>query len=124
MKQTVRRAGHEADFSIESAGTNADEGADIWFKSKAAMDAHGVRWEHRCARYVTEEDYGKWDLILVMDYQNLRDTLEIFGDDPENKVRLLGGRDAISDPYFHGDFEKTFKEISDACLALLKEFYP
>ena len=121
MKQVVRQAGVSDQFRIESAGTDADEGADIWFKSKETMDRHGVPWVSRCARQLTSGEYGEWDLVLVMDYQNLRDAKAILNGDPEGKVRLLNGRDAIADPYFHGDFDKSYEEIRSGCLALLKE---
>ena len=121
MKELVKKKGLDDDFVIGSAGTDSDLGCDIWFASKRVMDANGIPWESREARTVTEWEYGQWDLFSVMDYENLNDLRELFGGDPEGKVRLLRGKEIVSDPYCHGDFQRTYEEIDAACRSLLEE---
>ncbi|MCQ2071460.1 MAG: low molecular weight phosphotyrosine protein phosphatase [archaeon] len=121
MKQLVKDARLSGSFRIESAGTDPDTDADIWFRSKETMDAHKTPWEHRCARQLLKEEYGEWDLFIAMDYQNMDDIMDIFGDDPDGKVRLLRGTEIVEDPYYHGDFDRAYKEIREGCERLLGE---
>ena len=65
-----------------------------------------------------------------MEDYNVRNLTRIIGCDSEGKVwKLLdfvadepqrcSGAD-ISDPWYHGNFDKTYKEIEKGCKALLK----
>ncbi len=119
MKQVVDERGMSGIFRIASAGTDPDEGCDIWFRSKEVMDANGVPWESREARALDPGEYGDWDLIVVMDYENLQDAKAILGGDPEGKVRLLLRDRAVGDPYYHGDFARSYAEIRKGCVSLL-----
>ena len=119
MKKIVSDRGMSDGFLIESAGTDPDEGCDIWFRSKEVMDANGIPWESRSARQLVPEEYGDWDMFVVMDYSNLEDAKAILGGDPEGKVRLLLRDRAVGDPYFHGDFNRSFAEIERGCISLL-----
>ncbi len=120
MKQVVREAGMESEFHIESAGTDPDLGCDIWPDSKMVMDMNGVPWESRCARQLVRGEYGDWDRVLVMDFEDLARAREIFGGDPEGKVSLFLGNRAVGDPYFSGDFGKAYAEIRAGCESILK----
>ena len=119
MKKIVSDRGMSDGFFIGSAGTDPDEGCDIWFRSKDVMDANGVPWVSRSARALTSEEYDDWDMIAVMDFSNLEDARAILGGDPEGKVRLLLRDRAVGDPYFHGDFGRSFMEIESGCISLL-----
>ena len=119
MKQIVFERGLSDAFEIASAGTDPDEGCDIWFRSKEVMDANGIPWESRCARQLVPGEYGDWDMFAVMDYENLSEATRILGGDPEGKVRLLLRDRAVGDPYYHGDFERTLLEVRKGCVSLL-----
>ena len=60
-----------------------------------------------------------------MDSNNIRNALRIFGDDPYMKVKKLmsfTGNDAdVADPWYTGNFEKTYSDISLALSHFLKE---
>ena len=65
----------------------------------------------------------KYDLIIGMDKINMRQMNELFGGDPENKLRLLGdysGSGVISDPWYSGRFDEAYRDIYGGCEALLK----
>ena len=75
-------------------------------------------------------DYNGFDLVVVMEEYNVRNLMRIIGCDCEGKVwKLLdfvydepqrcSGAD-ISDPWYHGNFDKTYKEISAGCKALMR----
>ena len=58
-----------------------------------------------------------------MDEMNRRNMMRIFGKDPEHKVHLLldysDAPRAISDPWYTGEFGKTYDDIAEGCEAFL-----
>ena len=85
------------------------------------------------ARQVTVEDFDRFDLLLAMDRENLRDLLYIApNDDARAKVRLLREFDPaavaagdldVPDPYYGGPngFEHVLDLVEAACRGLLAE---
>ena len=58
-----------------------------------------------------------------MEYRNIRNINRIIGSDPESKVHMLldyseNPRD-IADPWYTGNFERTYDDISEGCEAFL-----
>jgi len=59
-----------------------------------------------------------------MDSNNLRNLHRIFGGDPDGKIRKLmsytqrGGD--VADPWYTGDFERTYDDIYEGCEKLLE----
>ena len=73
---------------------------------------------------------SNFDMVVVMEDYNKRNLLRLIGCDCEGKVwKLLdfvsdepqpcNGAD-ISDPWYHGNFDKTYKEIEQGCKGLLE----
>ena len=66
-------------------------------------------------------DYEKYDYLIGMDDWNIKNINRIIGQDPENKVyKLLDFTDhsrAIADPWYTGDFDKTYEDIKEGCEA-------
>ena len=125
MKKAVADAGLSGEYEIASAATSAEEiGNDIYPPAKETLRRHGIPFERRRARRITPEDYRHYDRIYVMDRNNLR-WLERLMPDPDGKVRLLmsivgEGRD-VADPWYTGDFDATWRDISEAVEALLND---
>lgn len=73
---------------------------------------------------ITPEDYHKYDLLIGMDEANIRNMLKIFGADEDKKIHMLlefaGIHRGIADPWYSGDFVKTYNDIQNGCEALLK----
>lgn len=59
-----------------------------------------------------------------MDGANIRNMHRMLGGDPDGKIRKLmdftarGGD--VADPWYTGDFDVTYRDISEGCAALLK----
>ena len=75
------------------------------------------------ARTVVPEDYARFDRIICMDGSNLRWIRLIIPSDPQKKIHLMmsytgSGRD-VADPWYTGDFERTFQDVLAACEAML-----
>lgn len=124
MKRLVSEAGREAEFEIDSVATSTEEiGNDMYPPARRCLRAHGVPFEHRRARQITQADYDHFDSIFVMDRNNLCWLHMIGIDDSAHKVRLMmslvGEERDVADPWYTGDFERTYRDISMALPSLL-----
>ncbi len=125
MKDIVTRDGTSDHFHIESCATSNEEiGNDIYPPVKRILDKHGVRYENRSARRMKSDDYSRFDMIIAMDHWNIRNMSGFVGKDPDGKVSLMmsfAGKDTdVDDPWYTGDFERTYGEIRLACEGLYK----
>lgn len=125
MKDMVKKRGIENDFFIESAGTsNEEEGNPVHEGTKRKLDEFGISTKGKKARKMTKEDYQKFDYIIAMEKWNIRGIYRIIGSDSQNKVyRLLDfsnhPRD-IDDPWYTGNFDKTYEDIYEGIEFFLK----
>lgn len=124
MEDLVKREGRGADFEIDSAATSTEElGNPPHPGTVDRLRRAGIRvGEHR-ARQIRRDEYHLWDLIVYMDSENARGLRRIFGSDPEEKCRLLlsfaGKARDVADPWYTGDFNATFRDVTTGCSALL-----
>ena len=126
MKEIVRRAGRERDFHIESrAATTEEIGHDIYPPAKRTLKAHNIPFTKHRATLITKEDYKKADYIIAMDQENLYDLDWLCGHDPDKKVSLLlawaGEKRDVADPWYTGNFERTFEDVMLGCKSLLEK---
>lgn len=126
MKDLVKKTGKEKEYYIASSGTSYEEyGSPVHYGTKAILDRLGISCQGKRAEKLQKSDYEKYDLFLGMDQQNLRNMLNIFGADPKGKVKLLMDYTKsprnVADPYYVGNFEKTYSDIKEGILGLLNE---
>ena len=126
MKQLVGQAGREDDFEIASAAVSTEEiGNDIYPPAKRILTSKDVPFTRRAARQMTRADYAYYDHIVCMDQSNLRWMNYIIGNDSAHKVSLLmqwASEPAnVADPWYTGDFEKSYDDILQGCQAMLKQ---
>ena len=90
MKDLMRRNGLQDSYHIESCATSSEElGHDMYPPAKDELDRRGVPYSRRSARRMTKDDYDRFDMIVAMDHQNLRNLRPFVGDDPDHKVSLM-----------------------------------
>lgn len=125
MKALVKARGLQDDYFIQSAAVSDEEvGNPIYPPARRCLSQHGVWFDTaKTARTVTRADYDRFDAIVCMDSSNLRWIRYIIPDDPQKKIHLLmsytgRGRD-VADPWYTGDFEKTFQDVLEGCEAML-----
>ena len=124
MKQLVKERGLQDSFTIASAATSREEiGNPVYPPAKRTLRQHGVPCGNRAAVQMTKEDYARYDYIVGMDRMNLRNMLRITGNDADQKLSLLldytpHPRD-VADPWYSGDFEAAFQDVTDGCRGLL-----
>ena len=112
-------------LDIESMAVSREEiGNDIYPPAKDILRKKNIPFERRAARQITRSDYEEFDYILVMEEYNIPRLMRIIGEDDQNKVsRLLDFTDNpkdIEDPWYSGNFEKVFNEISFGCKCFLE----
>jgi protein-tyrosine phosphatase len=118
MRHLVTQEGLADQYVIDSAGTGDWHTGDL---PDSRMRSHGAKRGYQLdsrARQVRPEDFTDFDLILVMDRQNLRDIREFAPNAAAmSKVRLfcdyVSGRPEteVPDPYYAG--ADTFEEVLD-----------
>ncbi len=126
MKDIVSKAGLSAQFEIASAATSTEEiGNLVYPPARRKLAEHGISCEGKTARQLTRRDYEKYDLLIAMDHNNLRNLRRMLGEDSENKIHLLmdytDRPGEVADPWYTGDFEETWRDISEGCDGLLQQ---
>ena len=125
FKSLVRERGLGGEYYAESAAVSAEElGNPIYPPAKSSLTRHGIAFDRgKCARQVRPSDYDAFDRIICMDASNLRLIKRIIPDDPQDKICLMmsfaGSSRDVSDPWYTGDFEATYRDILSACKAML-----
>ncbi len=126
MKDLVKKAGLEKDFYIESAATSDEElGNSVYPPARRKLKEHGLDCDGKSARQITASDYDRFDYIVAMDKMNIRNISYIIKSDPEHKISLLmdytSTKRDVADPWFTGDFDVTWDDVSRGCSGLLKK---
>ena len=126
MKDLVKKAGLEDHFLIASAATSAEElGNPVYPPAQRKLAEHGLSCKGKTARQMNAADYERYDLLVGMDASNLCNMQRICGGDPQRKISLLLDYTArpgsVADPWYTGDFEATWRDVSEGCAALLEQ---
>lgn len=124
MKDLVQKAGLADVFTIDSAACRRDEiGSDTHWGTKQKLREMGVPFTPRHARQITSADYAKYDWIIAMDGENMRDLQRLTHGDPAHKTALLldfaGEHREVADPWYTGNFDATYDDVLKGCQALL-----
>ncbi len=121
LKDLVKKAGRGAEFEIDSAAVSREEiGNSIYPPARRELLRRGVAVGDHRARQVTMEDYRHFDRIYFMDESNRWYLQRLLPQDPE-KIRKLLPRD-VADPWYTGDFERTYEDLVEGCRRILEEF--
>ena len=116
------------DMMLDSAATggwNLGEAPDP--RSIAIAARHGIDISGQRARKVRPEDFSRFDLILGMDRQNVRDLKALAPAHASERIHLLaefaqGKTRDVPDPYYDGPeaFASVYRMIREASEALAK----
>ena len=126
MKDLVKKAGLENHFHIESAATSTEEiGNSVYPPARRKLAEHGIGCAGKTARQLRRDDYARWDYLVGMDEANRRNITRMCGGDPDGKISLLLDHTPtpreVADPWYTGNFERTWLDVSEGCAALLAE---
>lgn len=132
MKDIARKEGVGELLHIESAATSSEEiGNAVYPPAARELARHGISCAGKCARRIGLSDFSDYDMIIVMENYNIRNMrslpvgngrlwklLDFEGCSAAGGAEPLSGGD-ISDPWYHGDFSATYREIEAGCRGLL-----
>ena len=127
LKHLVRERGLADLFYIDSAATSREEiGNGVHYGTRRKLAEVGIPCEDHRARQVTKKDYEKFDYLIVMDTNNVRNLNRIIGSDPDGKVyKLLDFTEragaSIADPWYTGNFDETYRDVLEGCEGFLKK---
>ena len=130
FRDMLKRKGLEDRFTVDSSATSTEEiwngvGNPVYPPAREELARHGLSCEGKRAVQVTKADYDRYDWLICMDSNNVRNLLRILGGDPDGKVHKLmdytdrGGD--VADPWYCGHFDITYRDICEGCEALLND---
>lgn len=127
FKDIIKNKGLEENFFITSAATsnyNEKNENSIYPEAKDVLMKNNISFEDRISKQMLKDDYDKFDYILGMDEENIKDILKIVKKDTKNKIfRLLDftekPRDII-DPWYSRDFNTAYDDIKYGCEKFLE----
>ena len=126
LKDMVRKRGIEDRFVIDSAATSREEtGNPVYPPARRKLAEKGVPCGGHRAWQMTKRDYDDFDMIICMDYNNIRNIKRITGGDPDSKISMLldytdRAGDEVADPWYTGNFDATWRDVVDGCEGLLE----
>jgi protein-tyrosine phosphatase len=118
FRHVLARRAPELVIEIDSAGTHdyhVGEAPDA--RALAAARRRGIDISGLRARSVASDDFERFDLILAMDEDNVRELKRRADRDRHERIRLImeyapqAARRAVPDPYYGG--EQGFEEVLD-----------
>lgn len=121
----VKQAGLEEKFEIDSAATSHEEiGNGPHYGTRNKLAQVGIPVIPHRARQLTRDDYLYYDYLIGMDTANIRNMTRIAGgSDPQGKIYKLltfaGKGNDVADPWYTGDFDATYRDVSEGCAAFL-----
>ena len=130
LRHKLQQAGLAGRVTVDSAGTGAwHVGKAPDPRTRAAAEQRGYLLHELRARQVEAEDFRRFDLILAMDRDNLRELqrLRPVGGGAELDLFLRRGGLAeheVPDPYYGGEagFERVLDMVELACDRLVAQF--
>ncbi|UFU00009.1 low molecular weight phosphotyrosine protein phosphatase [Radiobacillus kanasensis] len=128
FRHFIKIEGLEQDIEVDSAGIGSwHEGNPPHQGTQSILNQHSISFDGMVARQVKEQDKDDFHYIIAMDDQNIQDLKEFIPVSEGVVIKKL--TDYISDktvvhvpdPYFTGDFDYTYKLISEGCRELLEQ---
>jgi protein-tyrosine phosphatase len=120
----VREAGLENEIEIDSAGTGAwHVGHPAHHGTLDVLRRNTIPYDGR-ARQIQADDLAKFDYIVTMDDENLRN-VRTLGKSVGHVRPLLAYAPTlftheVPDPYYAGGFDKVYELVNSGCTGLLE----
>lgn len=116
-------------FEIDSAATSREEiGNGPHYGTVNKLRQVGIPVIPHRARQMTKADYEYYDYLIGMDTANIRNMQRIAGgSDPDEKIykmlSFVGSGADVADPWYTGNFDATYRDVSMGCEALLEYIF-
>ena len=125
LRDMVTKRGLSQQFFIASAATSTEEiGNPVHPGTRRKLKEFHITTEGKYAVQLVREDYNRYDYLIGMDNANIRNMERMLGHKGGKIHKLLefAGSDAeVADPWYTGDFDRTYQDIKKGCEALLSQ---
>ena len=123
FRRMLKENGLEDKVYVASSATSTEEiwqgrGNPVYPPAKRELARHNINCDGKRAVQIQKSDYDKYDMLICMDNNNVRNLMRIIGSDPLQKVSKLNDKD-VYDPWYSGDFETAYNDIYKGCEKLL-----
>jgi len=126
FRHHVEQKGLQHKFVIDSAGTAGwHEGKPPHEGTRDILDKYNISYAGMQARQVEQDDGQRFDYIIAMDDQNIKDLKQILQGNYESKVAKLmdfvtnAKEENVPDPYYTGNFDYTYELVNEGTQNLL-----
>lgn len=124
FRDMVQKRGLADRFHIASAATSSEElGNPVHRGTTEKLKEYGISTKGKYAVQLKKKDYQEYDYLIGMEYRNIRGIQRIIGSDSEHKMSMLldftGNPRDIADPWYTGNFDKTYDDILEGCEGFL-----
>lgn len=106
----------EDSLSVESRATSTwEHGNPIHRGTQAILQRYQIPYTNdKGSQPISKDDLAYFDYIIGMDEQNVKDLKALSQGAYDDKISLFcdGG---VPDPWYTGDFEETYRLVSDGC---------
>ena len=110
-------------WQVDSAGTGDWHiGKAPDHRSIAIAQKYGIDISSQVCRQFRQEDFAEYDRIYVMDQSNLKDVIQLAGNqNNREKIRLLLDKEIVPDPYWDDEqFDPVFQMIREGCERIIE----
>ena len=128
FRDLVTREGVAEQFVIASSATSTEEiwhgvGNPVYPPARAELARHGLSAGDKRAAQLTRADHDNYDMLVVMDDNNIRNARRLLGGGEDKLVKLMefvGSTRDVSDPWYTGDFAGVYNDIVEGCDGLYR----
>ncbi len=125
LRDMVAKQGLSDQFFISSAATSTEEiGNPVHPGTRRKLKEFNITTDGKYAVQLLRKDYDRYDYLIGMDNANIRNMERMLGHRGGKIHKLLefAGSDAeVADPWYTGDFDRTYEDIKKGCEALLAQ---
>lgn len=114
-------------IEVDSVGTaNWHTNKPPHHGTREVLNRYNISYKGMKARLIDQKDWHDFTYIIAMDDQNIKDLLNEFDEESQvNVAKLMDFVDGaeevnVPDPYYTGDFDYTYKLVSNGCQRLLE----
>lgn len=123
FRKILDEEGLSDSFEVASAATSGEHiGDPVDPRAAAELRSHGISPDGKRGRRMVRKDFVDYDYVIGMDRRNMEYIHRTAPPNPSCEIRMLmdyadGGE--ISDPYYTGDFGRTYRDVTRGCRGLL-----
>ena len=118
LKKMLLDEGIEGVEVLSRGVSSEEEGNDIYPPAKRVLRSHGIPFTHHSAHRISDSDFDSSDIVYALDSSNYRALTRRFPS--SDRIRMLC-EEEVEDPWYTGNFEGVYREISEGCRNIVKE---